>query len=31
MEKALKLMSVALVLKILPQDRVDAILEKFAP
>ena len=24
-------MSVALVLKILPQDRVDAILEKFAP
>lgn len=31
MDKALKLMSVALVLKILPHDRVEAILEKFAP
>lgn len=31
MEKSLKLMSVALVLKILPDDRVEAILEKFSP
>lgn len=31
MEKSLKLMSVALVLKILPEDRVEAILEKFSP
>ena len=31
MEKSLKLMSVALVLKILPNDKVEAILEKFAP
>lgn len=31
LDKSLKLMSVALVLKILPEDRVEAILEKFAP
>lgn len=31
MDKSLKLMSVALVLKILPEDRVEAILEKFSP
>ena len=31
MDRSLKLMSVALVLKILSQDRVEQILEKFAP
>ncbi len=31
LDKSLKLMSVALVLKILPPDRVEVILEKFAP
>lgn len=31
MEKSLKLISVALVLKILPSDRVEAILDKFSP
>ena len=31
MDKSVKLISIALVLKILPQDRVEAILEKFAP
>ena len=31
LDKSLKLMSVALVLKILSQDRVEQILEKFAP
>ena len=31
LDKSLKLMSVALVLKILPEDRVEAILDKFAP
>ncbi len=31
MDKSVKLISIALVLKILPNDRVEAILEKFAP